>query len=175
MRRENHSETCINENEDNNALNIQEIIVQKPDGSLYTVADGVTALASSTYGRAMQTDFPPAKLLDGDLTSPRGLSHTGKGDNDHPWFQVDLGDSKPIASVTVVNRVDCCQCRITGTRLVITNSAAVPDSSNNDVVAAMVLPENESFGAYTLFQSVDGMPQLETVGLVSACSSKGCY
>jgi hypothetical protein len=61
-----------------------------------------------------RTDSLFNSLFDGHIDgayAKRTISHTGQADN--PWWQVDLGSSRPITQVDVFNRNDpCCMDRL---------------------------------------------------------------
>jgi hypothetical protein len=68
------------------------------------VAKGGPATQSSTA-----FDSPAAHAVDGDTDGSYGagsLSHTG--DDQHAWWQVDLGSSQSLSSINLWNRTDCC-------------------------------------------------------------------
>src|SRR5687767_1331418 len=54
-----------------------------------------------------------ALAIDGNTNgvwAGNSVTHTGNAD-DPPWWEVDLGEAKPIARVVVYFRTDCCQNR----------------------------------------------------------------
>jgi len=85
------------------------------------LALGGKATQSSTWG-----GLPTAtadKAIDGNLDgvfSNGSVTHTGLEAN--PWWQVDLGASYAISDIEVYNRSDCCQERLDGAQIVISNT-----------------------------------------------------
>jgi len=74
------------------------------------IAYGKTATASSTaYGGS------PSRAVDGNTSgtwSASSVTHTNQETN--PWWKVELSGSRPVSSVTVTNRSDCCTERLAG-------------------------------------------------------------
>lgn len=90
-------------------------------GAQANLALGGVATQSSTY--SWQPGGTADKAIDGNTDGTFSLgsvTHTNQDEN--PWWQVDLGASKPIYSVEVYNRTDCCQDRLKGARLFISNT-----------------------------------------------------
>lgn len=50
-------------------------------------------------------------------------SCTHTAEQEQPWWTVDLLDAYVITSVTVTNRQDCCEARLSGVRIHIGHSA----------------------------------------------------
>ena len=63
------------------------------------------ASQSSNYSDASGT-YVAGKAVDGNLHSPAGASITGN--QNRPWWQVDLGDVYPIDVIDILGRTDCC-------------------------------------------------------------------
>jgi hypothetical protein len=93
---------------------------------------GGTATQSSTYSASSNAQAKNA--IDGNpscswnnaasgLSVPNVLSSTNFESN--PWLQVDMGSSKDIQQVTVRNRADCCQDRLTNYQVHIGNDPNV--------------------------------------------------
>lgn len=49
-------------------------------------------------------------------------SCTHTAEQDEPWWTVDLLDAYVITSISITNRGDCCQVRLSGVRIHIGNS-----------------------------------------------------
>lgn len=78
-----------------------------------SILAGATATQSSLY-----PSFPASNVLD---NNPATFNHTMWGVTG-PWVQVDLGSSKSIQDIIVTNRQDCCQSRITGAVLFLSDT-----------------------------------------------------
>lgn len=84
-----------------------------------------TAAQSSTLNNAMNPTA--AKAIDGNRSGAWGdasITHTATG-NVGEWWQVDLGDTKPIGHVHLWFREDCCPERNESLHIVIYDSADV--------------------------------------------------
>lgn len=182
IRREAHSHSCKevacetsnpSYHNHHNILNLDEVVVTKPGGEEYTVAaDGITAAASSVY--ELDNSFAIGHLIDGCIGRVGCRSATGIRDNEHPWLRVDLGGIKPIASVLVVNRQEVCFCRITGARLIITTTDAVPlEPYDSNVRAAIDMPSDKAYRFYKL--NIDGGTlEMKATTYVTDCVSSDC-
>ncbi|WP_171906722.1 alpha-N-acetylglucosaminidase TIM-barrel domain-containing protein [Jiangella alba] len=62
--------------------------------------------------------FPASNAVDGD---PSNFSHTAEDGSREPWWQVDLGKVSDIGEIRVWNRADCCQDRVAGLYLFISD------------------------------------------------------
>lgn len=104
-------------------LHLQEIEVYGADGENMPP---IGAEMSSTY-EANTVD----RCFDGDTTTIAQLCATKlKGHEDaDPWLRVDYGEGVVIRRIVVTNRVDCCQSRINGATISLTN-----DRDGKDVV-----------------------------------------
>lgn len=72
---------------------------------------------SSTY----DSDRPSENCIDGVKESGRdNICHSGSDDPD-PWLRVDYGTKVTIAKIIVTNRLDCCEDRIVGAIISVTN------------------------------------------------------
>jgi len=60
--------------------------------------------------------YPGRNLVDGNINT---FCHTN---NVCPWLYVDLGADIPLKQITVTNRLDCCQTRLTGFRMGLVTS-----------------------------------------------------
>ncbi len=85
-------------------MNIAEIQVSATVGG-----DNLAAGKGFSQSSGLGDSYPIGNLTDGNLTN---FAHTS-GD-EPPWMMIDLGSVIPIGSITVINRVDCCQGRING-------------------------------------------------------------
>ena len=121
-------------NNNNEHLNIAEIQVY--DASGVNVARKAKVSASSTLG-----PFVPELLIDDNLDN---FAHT---DNDgDKFFMVDLQKNTTISKVVIVNRKSCCQSRVIGSELIITNEA------NDELFKEKI---TQSLPEYTFNFSVD--------------------
>lgn len=90
--------------------------------SAYTnVARGGFASQSSDYN---ETNYLANISNDGLTTN---FSHTL--DDPHEWWTIDLGSIQPIEDITIYNRSDCCQERLAGYHLFISDTP-FPDTGN---------------------------------------------
>jgi hypothetical protein len=78
--------------------------------------DAATTQSSDGYGYTGQ------QAADGE---PGTFSHTGDGDL-APWWQVDLGADYLVDSVTLLNRVDCCQSRLYNITVTVLDAEGAP-------------------------------------------------
>ena len=97
-------------------LNIAEIGVFDDDGVLISKSKDVSG------GSEPHSEGPYANITDGVLANWAATGDAGKEDADH--ITIDLGGVKKIGEIVVVNRKDCCQERIVGTKLQILTSDA---------------------------------------------------
>ena len=65
------------------------------------------------------------------------------GDREPTWWQVDLGSVQEIRAVQLVNRADCCQDRLIGARIVVSQTADYEDHVDG-VVSCGSVDEAES-------------------------------
>lgn len=98
-------------------MNIGEVMVF--DESNANVAAGRPVQMSSTY---YNKQYPAENLVDGN---PNTMAHTSCFDRG--WMRIDLGQTRIVTRVRVLNRADCCQERLEGTVLQLL------DSSNSKV------------------------------------------
>ena len=96
------------------------------------VANTFTVAQSSEYG-----GYPAANAVDGD---PGSFTHTADMANSY-WI-ADLQASKPIDRVEIVNRLDCCDNRLSGLVLRILDAASKS-------VASVILTNPGPGGTYT--------------------------
>jgi hypothetical protein len=71
----------------------------------------------------------PGRAVDGNTNGQYGggsCTHTNGGGS---WWQVDLGSSAPVDTVTVYHRTDCCQDRLSGARILVSATADYSDST----------------------------------------------
>jgi len=73
------------------------------------LAQGKTATQSSTYGPATGAANAVDGNTDGNFNHG-SVTHTGLDST--AWWQVDLGTSAAISSITIWNRTDCCPERL---------------------------------------------------------------
>lgn len=91
-------------------LNVVDInVLDIENNSLVT--SKATATASSTYGTD-KDQFGVANIIKGNSSSRNKsgkyqFAHTS-GFELAPWLEVDLGETKNIAKIVVLNRTDCC-------------------------------------------------------------------
>ena len=80
---------------------------------------GTTSLAAgkTVTGTALQSSYPGANLVDGNMTN---FAHTwGRDASVKDEFTVDLGSVQEIEKIKITNRVDCCKNRAIGIKAVI--------------------------------------------------------
>ena len=83
-------------------------LVVTSDAPPADMAQGKAASQSSTYGGAL-----PSRAVDGNtdgVFSHNSVSHTNSQAN--AWWELDLGSSAAISSITIWNRTDCCSNRL---------------------------------------------------------------
>jgi beta-glucuronidase len=79
--------------------------------SSHNLAEGKPATQSSTYVLSSSgTPYPAENAVDGNVSN---FAHTAEGDA-QPWWQVDLGESVTLDAIALWNRADCCQERVQG-------------------------------------------------------------
>ena len=81
----------------------------------------------------------PERAIDGNIDgtySHGSISHTGY--QNRPWWQVDLGSSRPIPSVIINNRTDCCSDRLSNFTVYVSTSPFGSDPDNQDGVTKVV-------------------------------------
>ncbi|GAA1725619.1 right-handed parallel beta-helix repeat-containing protein [Isoptericola hypogeus] len=104
-----------------------------PPGVVYpipqNVALGKQATQSSTYALANGTPYPAGNAVDGNTTN---FAHTAAGDA-QPWWQVDLGSSADVDAIRLWNRSDCCQDRLQGVYVFVSDQ---PFTSENPTQTA---------------------------------------
>jgi hypothetical protein len=82
------------------------------------VALGKPASQSSTF----TADYPASRAVDGNTDGNdwnRSINHTNSEVN--PWWQVDLGSTTAINTITLWNRTDCCSDRLTNFFVFVAN------------------------------------------------------
>ena len=60
------------------------------------------------------------------------------------WWQVDLGSVQDIRAVQLVNRQDCCQDRLVGARIVVSQTSDYESSRPGDIISCGSVDEAES-------------------------------
>ncbi|MEV6406565.1 discoidin domain-containing protein [Streptomyces bobili] len=93
---------------------------------------GGNATQSSTLNGASAD-----RALDGDTDgnfSNGSVTHTNNAPIDaNPWWQVDLGSSRPVGTIRIANRTDCCSSRLSNFNVF---ASATPFTSNDPAVTA---------------------------------------
>lgn len=88
-----------------------------------------SALSGTATQSSSREDGPASNAIDGNTNgvySGGSVTHTN-GDEENPWWQVDLGEEKTIEEIVIFNRTDCCGERLTNF------SVSVLDSEENSV------------------------------------------
>jgi hypothetical protein len=99
---------------DANVVNLAEIRIKDTSGA--SLMSGATATAGSVYSPS----FPASNLIDGnDATFAHTISN---GPADTAWVEINLGSDKPIGSIEITNRKDCCGDRSIGLGISVTDS-----------------------------------------------------
>ncbi|MFE6734750.1 discoidin domain-containing protein [Microbacterium sp. NPDC057741] len=101
------------------------VYVSKPN-----ISQGKEATQSSTYVSSSGTTYPARLAVDGNIGN---FSHTAATGDPQPWLQVDLGASKDVDAVALWNRVDCCQERVEGVYIFVSDT---PFTSEDPTVTA---------------------------------------
>jgi len=100
-----------NDDDKNKILNLAELEV--------FAKDGTTSLASgkTVTGTSLSAGYPGTNLVDGNMTN---FAHTwGRAADVLDEFLVDLGSVQEIEKIKITNRVDCCQERAIGIKVII--------------------------------------------------------
>ena len=96
------------------------------------VVAGKTVFQSSTYTIGSGEHYPASNLVDNDI------SHYSRGNTDETsWLEIDLGESVPVASVSILNRwcenssdPTSCLCSLTGASLSLIDESGEELTSN---------------------------------------------
>jgi len=95
------------------------------------------AAGKPTKQSSKSNDGEPSRAVDGNPSmdwDSRSCTHTTQwgpgGGTNNPWWRVDLGSTMSVIYVTVFNRINCCEDRINGARIMV--------SDKDDVNAAKV-------------------------------------
>jgi hypothetical protein len=108
-------------------LNLAQIeVYSKKRGKNIITPQTVVRKSSGYFGDS----FPNQNYVDG---AGNAFVHSSCGDI--PWIQVDLGSVKPIYKVVIVNRKDCCQSRIHGSKLIIYDGNGAPTYNSQEIVS----------------------------------------
>ena len=110
---------------------IQLFEVMVADSTGTNVASGKTARQSSTYTSRSGEHYPAPNVIDGDAST---FSRTN---DETPWLEIDLGESVPVTSVSVLNRwcenssdPTSCLCSLTGASLSLIDESGEELTSN---------------------------------------------
>ena len=87
---------------------------------------------------------PPVPVPPPPPPTPVDMKHRRCGGMEPTWWQVDLGSVQEIRAVQLVNRADCCQDRLVGARIVVSQTADYEDHSGGGVVSCGSVDEAES-------------------------------
>lgn len=100
---------------DANVISVGEIVAYDAKGNDITV--GAIAKSPTQY-----VGYPPSNVIDKNDDT---FSHTASGIEDFAniWLEIDLGQDKDIAKLKLVNRKDCCQERLVGTQIRISDAS----------------------------------------------------
>lgn len=92
-----------------------QLYTYNPSGPPVLLSQGKPASLSSRFGG----EYPASFANDGVLTN---FAHTSCNlDGAGPWWSVDLGGLATVSSISITNRVDCCQGRLSGYTLRVGN------------------------------------------------------
>lgn len=104
----------------------QDVMVLNSTGPLLTsrpkpveYRKGNIALNKPSYLSSTALEGPPSRANDGILNN---YAHTRGEGEVSPWWVVDLEEEIPVAFVTVHERKDCCQGRLTNYQITIGSS-----------------------------------------------------
>ncbi len=78
----------------------------------------ITPSMTVTASSVLSSSFVTAYMVDNNDTTTYISVNT-----DYPWVKIDLGSEQPIHRVELMNRFDCCQSRLAGIRLVLSNTS----------------------------------------------------
>ncbi len=110
---------------DGEVVSTREVYVSEPN-----IALGKAATQSSTYVlQSSGTPFPASNAVDGNISN---YAHTAQNDP-QPWLEVDLGSSTAVDAIALWNRNDCCQDRVEGVYVFVSDS---PFTSEDPTVTA---------------------------------------
>jgi Extracellular link domain/F5/8 type C domain len=101
-------------------------VYSKKRGKNIVTPQTVVRKSSGYYG----DQFPNQNYVDGNNNT---FVHSSCGDV--PWIQIDLGSVKPIYKVIIINRYDCCQSRILGSKLIIYDGNGSPTYNSENIVS----------------------------------------
>ena len=91
----------------------------------------------------------PSRAVDGNTSGVFGnASVTHTNDEVNPWWQVQLSGSRPVSYVTIYNRTDCCNDRLSGAIVELMNGTSVVASKT---LATANIPASQDLnfgGAY---------------------------
>lgn len=150
----------------NEPLHLQEIEVFDASGQLLKPK---SATLSSEHANTL---FPARKCIDGDhfqeTRAPKSMCCSAWGDT-NPWIRVDYGTAVPMAKIVITNRFDCCDHRIAGATVAITQ-----DADGDQVVWAGILQgTKEQYTYMTDSDSVAFAPSPEACAALVA-GDGGC-
>lgn len=97
--------------------------------------------------------YPVGNLIDGKADT---FSHTNSGDKE--WIKITLKKEIPITKILITNRKDCCQDRIVGATLTITNasgSTTFTEKITDNKPAYTITPTKGTIGKVILLQRPD--------------------
>jgi surface protein len=95
-------------------INLAEVEAYTSNGSLITPVRAELSSTDSLDGQARN-------CIDGARDS---ICHSWGASQEAPWLLIDFGTQVDIALILVYNRVDCCDARINGARISVSNSRA---------------------------------------------------
>ena len=89
-----------------------------------------------------------SRAVDGSMASAWGSGSCSHTQNKvPPWWQVDLGSTKEVRAVQLVNRADCCQDRLVGARVIVSTLADyTSDPSRPSSCGSVTQAESEAQG-----------------------------
>ncbi len=101
---------------DGRYINLQEVQAFRNESDDALLA--ATAKMSSTYSGS----YEAVECVDGIAGVTGNMCHTSQRD-EAPWLRLDFGAPVDVAKIVVLNRADCCQGRIVGARVSLSNYA----------------------------------------------------
>ncbi|XP_071801417.1 uncharacterized protein [Asterias amurensis] len=134
---------------------------------------GMQATQVSNY-QHFAVSFTADRAIDGDLrTSASDFSCAHTQENRHPWWKVDLGTNHCLGRITLVNRGDCCNKRLSGAIVragigsdIFNNAACgVPVTSDQASIPGGHIPISCNPPVLARYVSVD----IETPTLLAMC------
>lgn len=121
------------------------------------------ALGRTTFQSSTSSNGASSRAVDGNTnTNYHSNSCTHTGNEDHPWWTVDLGSSKDVCSVVLTNRGDCCSNRLVNFDIFVTDTR--PSAGFRPTAADLCVRVKNTFTGTKSF-SCEGVKRGRYVGV----------